>query len=151
MRVVWGHEDIAVPFAMQALGFTRDFGPCATAVVLDESHALAAVVVFHNWNPEAAVIEVSAAAVTPKWAQRSVLRELFGYVFSIAQACIARAAEGNVRVRRLWTAFGAEEHVIPRLRGRKASEAIYLLTDDAWAQSRFMRAAHGKAKASVAA
>lgn len=109
--------------------------------VLDGQLRLAAGVVFHNWSPEFGLMEISAAAVSRRWATREVMREAFGYVFGTAdcQMAIARCDEKNTAVRKLWSAFGAQEVIIPRLRGRMASEAVLTLTDDAWAQSRFMR------------
>lgn len=141
MKVVWGHAEIVVPFVMRLTGLTRDFGPCVTAAVVSENNELVAGVVFHNWNPEAGVIEASAAAVNPKWAQRGVLKELTDYVFKRAgcQMLVARTDEGNQRVRRLWRAMGAVEYIIPRLRGREASEAILCVSDDAWQKSKLSR------------
>lgn len=96
-------------------------------------------------------MEVTAAAIDSRWASRTVLRQLFGYVFNAAQLCVARTGTDNQRVRRLWKAFGAKEYIIPRLRGREASEAILTLTDDAWYASRFMRQANGQIKSASAA
>lgn len=139
MRVEWGSEDLISAWVAGELGLTRDFGPCRTAAVIAADGSLAAGVVFHRWDPEAGVIEVSAAARNSRWASRGVLAELFGYAFAHNQACVAQTDTGNHRVRRLWKAFGATEYIIPRLRGRMASAAILLLTDDAWAKSRFTR------------
>lgn len=102
---------------------------------------VAAVLIFHNWHPEAGVIEVSAVAGNPKWTQRGVLKEAFDYIYGRlgCQMAVARCDVSNGRVRRLWKAFGASEHIIPRLRGRNADEAILTLTDDAWRASRFAR------------
>lgn len=151
MKVVWGHEELVAPWIAEECGLGGPIGECRTASVLAADGRLMAGVAFHNWNPQAGVIEVSAAAADPRWASRSVIRELFGYGFGIAQAVVARTAEDNRRVRRLWQAFGATEYIIPRLRGRTASEALILLTDDAWAQSKFMRQEHGQGFRSEAA
>lgn len=139
MRLEWGQDDLAVPYAAKQLGFERGFGPCTSATVIDGQNRIAAVLIFHNWHPEAGVIEVSAVANNPKWAQRSVLKEAFGYIFDTleCQLVVQRCAEENKRVRRLWRAFGADEYVIPRLRGRDTAEAIATLTDDAWRASKF--------------
>lgn len=130
-----------VPFVAKQIGINRGFGPCKTGAVLTKDGRLAAGLVFHNWSPEAAVIEVSAAAINPAWAQRSVLQEAFGYVFGGAgcQMAVARCVESNHSVRRLWKAFGATEFIIPRLRGRHEAECIQSLTDDAWIASRLAR------------
>lgn len=131
-------------------GCRSDFGNCRTAGVFHMKRPIAGLV-FHNWSPEFGLIEVSAAADDPRWASRGNLQELFGYVFSVAQTCVARIHEDNERARRLWRSFGATEHLLPRLRGREASEAIMLLTDDAWAESKYMRQANVEVKISRAA
>lgn len=124
----------------------QGFGECRQAAVVDKDGQLLAAVLFHNWQPKDGVVEVSAAALSPRWATRAHLGELFGYAFAIAQLCAARIHEDNHRARRLWRSFGAQEIILPRMRGRTASEALYLLTDDAWRSSRYMRKRHGKAQ-----
>jgi RimJ/RimL family protein N-acetyltransferase len=150
LRIVWGREDIVAPWIAEEIG-VGSIGECRTASVMAADGRLMAAVAFHNWNPQAGVIEVSAAAIDPRWASRAVLSELFGYAFAIAQAVVARTAEDNTRVRRLWKAFGAQEYIIPRLRGRMTSEVVILLTDDAWAVSRMRRQEHGQGFGSEAA
>lgn len=135
-EVVWGAPVESFVGAHIEGGF--DFGERRTAAVMDGKKMIAGVI-FHNWCPKSEVIEVSAAAIDPRWATRSVLRKLFEYGFSVAQVCVSRTHEDNKRVRRLWLAFGATEHILPRLRGREASEAVSILTDDAWKNSKFMR------------
>lgn len=139
MKPVWGMEGAVVPFVASLAGLRPDFGNCRTLAVLDKTEKLVAGLVFHNWSPENGVIEVTGASVTPKWATREVLTTACNYVFSHCQLAVARTAVENMAVRRLWKALGAEEYILPRLRGRTASEAILLLTDDAWAQSKLKR------------
>ena len=137
MKVVWNPPGV-VGFVAERCNIRADFGHCRTAGIFDGSRMVAGVV-FHNWSPEYGVIEVSAAADDPRWARRDVLKQLLGYVFSIAQLCVARTDEDNHRVRRLWVAFGASETIIPRLRGREAAEVVLTLPDDAWAASKLNR------------
>lgn len=126
---------------MQNVGLSRGFGECQTACVVNGENHVVAGLIFHNYDPDSGVMEVSAAATSPLWPQRSVLKEAFGYIFDRAgcQMAVARCEQSNDRVRRLWKGFGAREHIIPRLRGRDAAEAILTLTDDAWSASKFMR------------
>jgi len=139
------------PFVASQLEFSRPFGPCRTAGVVDKDNNLIAGFVFHNYDPDAEVIECSAAALSPRWCTRSVLGELVEYVFTHCQMVVARTAEDNHAVRRLWKALGAQEYIIPRLRGREASEAILCVTDDAWANSRLNEARHGQSTKSATA
>jgi RimJ/RimL family protein N-acetyltransferase len=138
---VWGMDDLVVPFVAALAGEPPDFGNCRTMAIMNGDGEMVAGIVFHNWRPDHGVMEVSAAALDPKWATRGVLREAFGYIFDKAgcQLAVARTAEGNTRVRRLWRAFGATEYIIPRLRGRSASEAILTVTKEAWALSPLAR------------
>lgn len=141
MRVEWGCDDLVIPWLERKLDLVRGFGPAKGAAVLTEAGDLAAGVVFHNYHPEAGVIEVSAAALNARWAQRGVLKELLGYAFGPAQcqAVVARCSEDNNSTRRLWRGMGAQEFILPRLRGRDESECVHILTDDAWASCKLSR------------
>lgn len=105
---------------------------------------LVAGIVYHNWNPEAGVIELSAAATRHDWLSRRNLGLIFGYPFDQlgCQMCVARISEHNARTRRIWRALGAVEHVIPRLRGRDEAEVLSTLTKEAW--DGFWRKTNGK-------
>lgn len=138
MTPIFGHEEAVVPFVAAVAGLRPDFGNCRTLAVVSGDRLVAGVV-FHNWSPESGVIELTAASVDRRWATRGVMNAVFGYAFSFCQAAVARTAEDNMTVRKLWKAFGAVEYIIPRLRGRAASDAILVLTDDAWAVSRYRR------------
>ena len=144
MTPVWVDPSIVVPFVAYLAKLRPDFGNCRTMAVMNSQGQMVAGIVFHNWNPEAGVMEVSAASVDRRWASRGVLCAAFGYIFETCQLAIVRTAVDNVAVRRLWKAFGSEEHILPHLRGRGASEAVLLLTSDAWASSNFMRKPDGK-------
>lgn len=141
MRVEWGCDDLVIPWLERKLDLERGFGPAKGAAVMTEAGELAACVVFHNYYPEVGVIEISAAAVNSGWAQRGVLKELLSYAFEHAgcQAATMRCAVDNKAIRRLLKAMGAQEFILPRLRGRDESECILILADDAWASSNLSR------------
>lgn len=143
MTPVWNVPEV-VPFVAKLAGCRPDFGNCRTLAVLDRDGKLVAGLVFHNWSPEYGVIEVSAAATTARWATRQVLNTALDYVFAHCQMVVARIAEDNVPARRLWKGLGAREIILPRMRGRAASEALEMLTDDEWAQSKLKRSTHGQ-------
>lgn len=119
-------------------GCERGFGPCAAMSV---GSPLIGAVVFHNYNPEGAVMEMSAAAESPRWLSRPVLAAMHGYVFDRAgcQLAVLRVSERNRRMLRIAKAYGYEGTRIPRLRGRDEAEIILTLTDDAWRSSKFHR------------
>lgn len=118
----------------------RGFGECRTLSVFEDDAFIGAVV-FHNYEPMAQVIEISAAAESKRWLSRQVLDRIFTYGFEDCgcQMVVARVSEDNKRLHRIFHAYGFVSYVIPRLRGRDEDERIFTLTDDAWKQSKFYR------------
>ena len=151
MRLLYGLSEEVAEFVASLLpGFARGFGNCKAIGVLD-GDTLVAGVVFHNWNPEAGVIEISGASVTPKWMTRNVVAGLFEYAFDQigCQLVIARVAERNRHVQRGFRRFGFAEVFVARMRGRNEGELIFTFTDDAWRESRFRkRGSNGRTKTS---
>ena len=106
------------------------------------NQTLEAAIVYHNYDPRAGIVEMSAGALSKRWLSREVLREMYGIAFDSlgCQAVIARHAENRSDLRRMWKAVGAQEYVIPRLRGRDApAEVVSVLTEEAWKASPYMR------------
>lgn len=114
------------------------FGNCQVLGIF-EGATLAAAVVFHNFDPRAGVIEMSAAANNRRWLTRRVLAEIFGYTFDQAgcQMVVMRVSERNTHMCRIARAYGFEGVRIPRLRGLDEAEIVFTLTDDAWRASRW--------------
>ena len=98
-------------------GFERGFGPCATLGDVEQDTILAAVI-FHNWQPEEGVIEMSAASDNKRWLTRRL--------------AVLRVSERNETMCRIARRFGFLETRIPRLRGRDEAEIIFTLSDDQW-------------------
>lgn len=121
--------------------------------VLKKDGTLAAGLVFHNWEPEAGLMEMSGAAADPRWMTRRVLTVAFSYVFDGCgcQMALARHSAKNTPARKIWQALGAQEHRIPRLYGRETDGIVATLTDDAWRVSKFNEARHGQEKPRTAA
>lgn len=153
MTPLYGHSEAVAAFVASLIPeCSRGFGNCTAIGVLD-GEKLVAGLVYHNWNPDSGVIEMSCAAVTSRWLTRPVLRAIYDYPFNQVgcQLAVARVAEDATHLRRMWKAIGADEYIIPRLRGRTASEAILTLTAEAWANSKFMRGQNGQTKSTRAA
>lgn len=121
-------------------GCERGFGKCQALGVAHDGRVVGGMV-FHNWSPEFGTIEISAAADDPRWLTREVINMALDYVFDGAgcQMVMAQQDPENKRAVRLWKALGAQEYIIPRLRGRNNAGSIVTLTDDAWARSKFKR------------
>lgn len=106
----------------------------STCTAIGFGDPIVAGIVYHNWNPETAVIEISAASSRRDWISRDNLKTVFNYPFDElgCQLCIARISERNTRARRIWRAIGASEHLIPRLYGRAENAVIACLPVEAW-------------------
>lgn len=114
------------------------FGPCSTLGIFDGG-AIAGVMVYHNYDRKAAVIEISGVAETAEWLKRHVLREMFAFPFKSldCQMVVMRVSINDKRLARMLTAYGFNHYKIARLRGRHEDELIFTLTDDDWRNNRF--------------
>lgn len=134
---IYGIPDDVASFVAGRLGFTRGFGNC-TAIGFglkdDRTITVIAGVVYHNYNPEAGVIELSAAALSPRWLTRAALLAIFDFPFEKAgcQMVVLRVSERNERMLSIARRFGFELHTIPRLRGCDEAEVICTLTAERW-------------------
>lgn len=153
MLPFWGHDQaVAAWVARHIPGCERGFDACRAMGVLD-GEKLVAGMVYHNWEPEHGVVEISGAAITARWLTRPVLWQMFAYPFQGigCQMVLMRVSERNEQwngrgLPRLLKAYGFDKHTIPRLYGRHEDGHVFSLTDDAWRGNGFHRkelAAHG--------
>ena len=145
MDLLYGHnEAVAAWVATHIPGCERGFDKPVSIGVL-EGERLIGGTVFHNWNPEAGVIEMSSAGTSPRWLSRKMLKAIFGYVFDQigCQLVVMRVSERNIRMIDIAERFGFDGHLIPRLRGRDEAEWLFTLTDDRWRQHPLARSMNG--------
>jgi len=129
--IVYGQNERVAAFVAANIPGETGFVNCAA---IGFGTPLVAGVVYHNWNPEGRVIELSSASTTRKWVTRANLKVIFGYPFDEleCQLCVARISEHNARARRIWRALGSTEYHIPRFYGRDEAMIIATLTVEAW-------------------
>lgn len=146
MNTFWTHvtQNPAIHFPMVDFISTRIWPEgkklqADTIMGVADGETVVAGVGFHNYDSEAGVVEISAASDDKRWLTRPVLREMFGYAFDQlgCQSVVARIDAKNVRLARIFKAYGFREYVIPRLRGRNDAERIMVLYDDAWQKNGF--------------
>jgi RimJ/RimL family protein N-acetyltransferase len=96
-------------------------------------------VVYHNYDPDGGVIELTAYSTRRSWLNKSRLRAVFSYPFDQLglRICVARISEKNTRTLRIWKALGAEFYPIPHLRAEGEAEIIAVLHRDTWKSSKF--------------
>lgn len=148
MNVLWFSEfdnphlnrQFAAWVSIKLFGHPRGFGPCATMVVFDDDKPIG-VMVYHGWQREAGVIEISGAAIDKRWLTRHTLREMFRVPFeNMGVQTVAMRVSADKRqehLHRMLKAYGFKRHLLPRLRGRDEDEYVFLLHDDNWKASKF--------------
>lgn len=121
-------------------GQGRDFGNCQGLAILENGELIAGMI-WHNWEPNAGVIEISGAGTSKRWLNRQTLRRMFAVPFEewSCQAIVMRVSDQDEALHRMLTAYGFESYRIPRLRGRDEAENVFVLTDDAWKSNKFNR------------
>lgn len=112
-----------------------------TVMAVAEGQTIIGACLFHNWQPDEGVIELTSASVSPRWLNRSVLQAMFAYAFDRlrCQAAVMRVDPENARMCRIAEAFGFKRYDIPRLRGRDKAEALFILGDDEWRSGKFAK------------
>lgn len=127
-------------------GRGRDFGKCQGMAVLEDD-ALIAGAIWHNWEPDAGVIEISAASTSKRWLTKETLGVLFGVPFNEwgCQVVVLRVSDHDRPLHRMLRAYGFVQYRLPRLRGRNEAENVFILTDDAWRDNKFNRAKSSEA------
>lgn len=119
-------------------GKLRDFGNCQTMAVFEDGELIAGMV-YHNYDSDAGVIEISGAGTSKRWLTRETLRKMFQYPFDECgcQAVVMRVASHDAALHRMLKAYGFECYKIPRLRGRNEDENVFVLTEENWISNRF--------------
>lgn len=87
-----------------------DYGPCQ-ALGFYRDGELEAGVVYHNWNPEREMIEMSCAATNRRWMTWPRAREIFAYPFSFCGLVYARTHKPVIE--RTFRLIGGEVHPTP--------------------------------------
>lgn len=115
----------------------RGFGECQALGVIREGEIVAGLV-FHNWQPQWGTIEISGAAESPRCMSRQIISDALKYPFSFCQMVVAQC-DLNSAAHKLMKRLGADEYVIPRLRGFDREGVILTLTREQWQAGKFYK------------
>jgi hypothetical protein len=129
-RTLYGEP--VVEFVADLLTIPRGFGACKAIGFTDRDGALEAGAVYHNWCPENGTIEITAAALHPRWGTKARLRAIFDYPFGFCRMVVARTSENNPTPLRIWRALGASEYRIADLRAPGEAEIVTTLSVEQW-------------------
>lgn len=102
--------------------------------VANDNNELIGGSVYHGWSPETGVIEMSSAAISPKWINRATLRVLFEQAFEgfKCRLVVMRVHPENMVMRDIAKRLGSREYVIDDLRADGVPEVVYTLSKTAW-------------------
>lgn len=140
IEMAFGFDDAVADFVQRHIEGCQPFGN-VRAIGFVNDGVLIGGTVFHNYNPEAGVIELTTAATSPRWLTRTTLHAIFAYPFERCgcQMLYLRVKAGNERMVRIARRYGFNEHRIPRMWGRDEDGFIFTLTDDQWRETSFER------------
>lgn len=135
MRPVYGHDDVVARLVARLIpDAVRGFGDNFTAIGVDHGGELVGGFIFHNWSPEAGVIEISYAGTDRRWLTRRTLHAAFSYVFDGigCQMAVARTPASLKHGVRIARAYGFKQVTVPRLFGRDEDGIVSTLTVEDW-------------------
>jgi hypothetical protein len=138
---VYGHEALVSSFVSVRMptGRGRGFGNCRTIGVI-ENGTLIAGLVYHNFDPEAGTIEISAAALPGKpWMSRETIKRMFQYPFlgCHCQMIINRVDADDERQLFQLARYGYLFTRLVRGLGRDKDLMVCTLTREAWEANKF--------------
>jgi hypothetical protein len=141
---VYGHDALIADFVSKLIPelHGRSLARSSKAFgVVNKDGALIAGMVYHNWDPEAGVIEMSGAATDPKWLSVETLRRMYTYPYLglRCQMTFMRVAADNERLLRQLAAFNYTFIRMPRMLGRDKDAVLCQLTYEAWCDNKICR------------
>lgn len=147
IEIVEDEGGVVTAFVSRLLpGGDRGFGK-SSAVGFVENGELIGGTVFHNYDPDAGVVELTTATTSPRWLTRQTLHAIFAIPFDQwgCQMIVLRVAASNQRMVKIAKRYGFSGVLIPRLAGRREGVWVFTLTDDAWRGTALERRRHGQA------
>ena len=143
MDYVYGHDAIVAKFVADLIPSVRGrgFGKCATIGIVDGGMLIAGLV-YHNYDPDAEIIEISGAALPGEpWMTRETLKRMYQYPFfgCHCQMVINRVPAEDERQLRMLAVFGYSLIKVPRGLGRGKDLVLATLTREDWEANKFNR------------
>jgi RimJ/RimL family protein N-acetyltransferase len=134
---IYGHDQAIANFVATLIPHCRrGFGPnCKAIGVIDVDGNLIAGMVYHNWDPDAALIEMSGASLPLKyWLTRETLARIYQYPFHQCgcQMVVMRVRADNEMLLGVLARLNYAFSKVPRLFGRDVDGVVCTLTREAW-------------------
>jgi hypothetical protein len=141
LNYVYGYDQIVSRFVAALIPHCRrGFGPNARAIGVIQDGKLIAGIVYYNYDPEAAIIEIAGAAL-PKtnWLTRGTIARMYQYPFLACrcQMVVQRTPADDTRLLGMLASYDYTFIPMPRLFGRDRDGVICCLTFEDWVNNRF--------------
>lgn len=138
MRLLTGFDKEVTQWVAERIPHVREF-PQSVAIGVLAGDDLVAGVVFHDYHPEYAYIEVSMAATTAKWASRSVIGAILSYPFLQLQCqrITAVTPRKSEQPRRFLEGIGFKREGVLRLGFGDDNAVIYGLLRSEWEAGKY--------------
>lgn len=118
----------------------RGFSPGAKAIGVVDGTELIAGLIYHNYDPDAGIIEMSGAALPGKyWLSRETIKRMYQYPFlqvGVQMIVQCNSAEDE-RLLGMLAAYGYSLIRIPRMLGQHRDGVLCCLTYEDWCNNRF--------------
>lgn len=152
LRYIYGQDDLVAGFVAAMIPQCRErgFGNCRAIGVADANNELIAGFVFHHLNPDAEVMEISAAALPGRhWLTSTTLVVMWDFPFiqCRCQMVAHTVLADDERLLSQLARLGCSLTLYPRLYGRHRDGVIALLTDDDWRSNKIFQRAHREVEA----
>lgn len=140
---VYGHNEIVADFVAKLTPHCRrGFSNCQTIGVIDHAlnGRLIAGLVYHNYDPEAGIIEISGAAFSDRqWLTRETIKRMYQYPFfgCGVQMVVQRTPADDEVLLAMLAKYDYTFIRMPRLFGPARDGVICCLTYEAWCNNRF--------------
>jgi len=140
LELVYGYDEEVARFIASFGATGPDYGRCKTIGVVEDGQLIAGLVYF-NYDPDAAVIELGTASSSPRWLNRVTYRRMFEYPFIECgcQMLIVRVRADNAALLSVLARMNFNLTYVPRMYGRDADGVLGTLTDDQWLDSNVAR------------
>jgi hypothetical protein len=142
---VFDQDKLVAQFVAMMIPHVRDHGfgdnIRAIGVVTDRGELIAGFV-YHNYDPGAAVIEISGAGLPgSRWCTPLTLAKIYQYPFQQlkCQMIVQRILSTDYRLMRQFEALNYMLVRVPRLFGRDQDGVLGLLTYEDWAANKICR------------
>lgn len=145
MKVVWGSTETSSAMAAWVAPripwmFGTQFGNCIACMVVDDLEQIIAGVVFHNWAPHYASIDMSVASITPRWLTKKIISEILAYAFDFAgvkRITVVTPADRSTSVWRFLEHFPFIREGTHKLGLGTQDAATWRLLQSEWLANRF--------------